>query len=498
MQAASRAAAAQTALSVVLLLLVLVAVILACVWAYAPLSASCHVKAPLASAAAAAAVRRVDKTMQQIPSGRWLVIGTGLSAAAVILAMDAPLRASTGLREASTRFGGRVLTTLQPAIPVSTTAQAFEFGAWVVDPQLHSATLQTLQVLQMPTVTQYINYSASFMFTHGAFAPLPPVPQPPSQPAAAYASVDAAAAAAWFAHTGMSVADAPTAALGALANLLLPETCIVPAGLGWQSVVLRAIGLTPVQYEQRVVQISVGGSGNSRALSTPVPPASNPVAGVGCASAPGTLTVHYAAGQVETVQGLVLTCAATHLASIQGVLPEVLQGVERALVSVSQGVLVATWAAQDVWWPAVGFVNALAATDTRLGHIVTIGSTTLRCSITSTAAINEWSATIVGEGIAAAATAMATTLKTIFPSARVVPPVHLTFRGWPAGLWLWTAGTDVERAAAMLARPLGPNVPVWWASSDIAPAFQNRVEGAIQSGQRVAAAAAACIATYSS
>ena len=485
MPKAAPASTVTMVLSVLVLALVLVAVVLACVWAYAP-AGSVRCRNTLATMPTA--LQRNDKALQQIPSGRWLVIGTGLSAAAVILAMSAPLRASTGLREASSRFGGRVLTTLQPVIPVRTTAQAFEFGAWVVDPQLHTATLQTLQALQMPTVTQYINFSASFMFTGGVFAPLPSVPKlSPARSTDAYASVDAAAAAAWFAHTGLLAADVPTAALGALANLLLPETCIVPAGLGWQSVVLHAIGLTPVQYEQRVVQISCTSTDASKTTETPA----------GCAAAPPTLAVHYAAGQVETVQGLVLTCSAAQLTSIQGIAPDVLQTIQRSLVSVPQGVLIATWAAQDVWWPVIGFVNALAATDTRLGHIVTIfGTTTLRCSLTSAVAINEWSAIIVGEGVAAAAAAMAATLKTVFPDTpHIAPPAHLTFRGWPEGLWLWTAGTNTATAAAAMARPLGPDVPVWWTTSDIAPTFQNRVEGAIQSGQRVAEEAVTYIAT---
>ena len=455
---------AQLALSALVLALVLVALVLACVY-YSQQHARCA-EISVSDARTAAT--------QQIPNGRWLVVGTGLSAAAVVLAMDAPLRASTGLREASARLGGRVLTTLQPVIPVSTTAQAFEFGAWAVDPQLHDATLQTLQALQVPTVTQYINTAASFMFVEGVFSALPPPPPlPPANPRAAYASLDAAAAAAWFAHTGLAVADAPTAAVDALAALLLPDTCVVPAGLGWQSVVLHAIGLTPVQYGARVVQL---GTRNSAAAST--------------ARASSMLTVHYAAGQVEEVQGAILTCSAADLRGIQGVLPRVIKTLDESLVCVPQGVLIATWSAQDAWWPATGFVNALAATDTRLGHIVTIGTTTLRCMFAAADTINSWSASIVNDGLDATATVIADILKTIFPGAPVTPPAHITFRGWPTGLWLWTAGATPAEAAALMSRPLGPDVPVWWTSSDIAPAFQNRVEGAIIGGQAAAAAAA--------
>jgi hypothetical protein len=450
---------AQVALSALVLALVLVAVVLASVFYSQQSHKEMHMGARNAPRAEQPFV-----SSQQIPNGRWLVIGTGLSAAAVVLAMDAPLRASTGMREASARLGGRVLTTLQPVIPVSTTAQAFEFGAWAVDPQLHDATLQTLQALQVPTVTQYINTAASFLFVNGVFSALPPPPVlPPTDPRAAYASLDAAAAMAWFAHTGLAAADAPTAAVGALAALLLPDTCVVPAGLGWQAVVLHAIGLTPVQYGARVVQLGV----RNRAL-----------------------TVHYAAGQVEDVQGVVLTCSAADLRGIQGVLPRVLKTLDESLVGVPQGVLIATWPAQDAWWPATGFVNALAATDTRLGHIVTIGTTTLRCMFTAVDTINSWSASIVNDGLDATAVAIANILKTIFPGAPVTPPAHITFRGWPTGLWLWTAGTAPAEAAAVMARPLGPDVPVWWTSSDIAPVFQNRVEGAITGGQAVAAAAA--------
>ena len=65
-----------------------------------------------------------------VPRGRWVVIGAGVAAAASVLYTPPPIRAAMSLREASQRFGGRLLSVPQPVNPVSTAVPMFELGAW--------------------------------------------------------------------------------------------------------------------------------------------------------------------------------------------------------------------------------------------------------------------------------------------------------------------------------------------------------------------------------
>ena len=418
------------------------------------------------SATASPAPATAANPSAALPADRWAVIGTGLAAATAVYYMEPPLRAATSMREASARFGGRVLTAPKSITPMNTVTQALEFGAWVYDAFGHTRVKALLLDLQVTTYLQVFYPAQSFTYFNSVRQPWPAVPTLAADAASKrYADIPAEERAAWQAHTGISVADAPDASAGAVWNLIIPITAAVVTGLGWQAVPTRAIRSTQVQYGHQLRAISVAAS--------------------------QSVHLQYTSGDVEDVQGVVLACGPADLAAIDGVTADAKAAIDESLLSITQGVLYGQWPAADVWWPAAGFDHAVAATDTRLGRIGTADAGTLRCKVTGADTVTYWTNLIVNEGMVVAAAAMAALLSTVF-GVPVPAPAYVSFRGWPNGLWLWKAGVHPPTARARMVRPCGKDVPVWWASADISD-NQGWVEGAVEAGLAAAAAANAYI-----
>ena len=400
-------------------------------------------------------------SQRQVPAGHWLAIGTGLTATATLWHLSPPVRATFGFRESNQRLGGRVLTTPHPVLPVSTWTQAMEFGAWDVDPIAHAETLQYLQALQVQTTLQYTQEAVSFVFTRGRARAFPALPEA-LDASAAYSTLPAAAALALWAHTGVTVDDAPDAALGAVLPLAASPVSVVPTGAGWIDVCLRAVGLVPVQYGARLRRVS--------------------------ARADNSLRCEYDSGSLEDAQGVLFTGAPDAALALQGLPAQFSARVRASLLPVSLGVMYITYTAQDTWWPALGFVDATAATDTDLGIVRTAEPSTLRACMSSATTINAWTALIAGQGVDAAKARVAQILATIFQQPTVPLPAAIAFRGWPAALWLWRANIDVPKTAAALSRPFGPDVPFIWACSELSAAAPNRVQGCVTMATAAAAA----------
>ena len=413
-------------------------------------------------AASGGTISIMASTVAHIPAGRWIAIGTGLTSSATLWNLSPPTRATFGYREGNNRLGGRVLTTPHPVLPVSTWTQAMEFGAWAVDPAAHQQSLEYLQALECQSTLQYVNEPACFVFRGGARSAWPALPYGLDS-TAAYSTLDSAAELALWARTGITTTAAPDAAVGAILPLAMSPVTVVPTGGGWIDVCLRAVGLTPVQYNQRLRAV----------LLQP----------------DNTMLLQYESGTHERVQGLLFTGSPDAVLALDG-LPDAFHArVRAAFTPVNLGVLYMTFAAQDTWWPALGFVDATAATDTELGLITTAEPGTLRATMYGSAAVNAWTSLLVTPGgLTAAKQRVAALLATVFGQKTLPAPAFLAFRGWPHGVWLWKAGQDIGATAEALSRPFGTGTAAFWACGELSAAFPNRVEGCIGMAKATAAA----------
>lgn len=384
-----------------------------------------------------------------VPTGRWAVVGTGISAAAVIHYMDPRLRASASMREASARFGGRILTQTKSISPMNTLTQALEFGAWLYDTFSHTYVKAFLLELQVPTFLQIFTPGESFTYFGGAKQPWPAVPTLPAD--VAYNQIPVEDLNAWQAHTGVPVALAPNASAKSVWNLTIPITAATVTGLGWQAVPFDAIKNTSIQYNRHLNKIDVKNG----------------------------VTLSYASGETENVEGVVLTCPATDLVNIKGITVDAQKCLVAAFSHVTLGVLYAQWTAGNIWWPQLGFDHAVAATDTPLGRISTCDGGVLRCKIAGEEAVNFWTDILVKDGVAAAADQVAVLLAAIFGQANIPPPAFVSFRGWPHSLPLWNFGVNKDTVRKCVLRPCGPDAPVWWTSGD-ASNNQGWVEGCVE------------------
>ena len=423
-------------IAVLVLVLVMAALVIATY-------ASSSTVAPLAALSGPASTR--------IPSGRWIAIGTGLTASSTLWNLSPPTRATFGYREGNNRLGGRVLTTPHPVLPVSTWTQALEY----------------LQALEIQSTLQYVKAASCFVSIQGSKLPWPELPTG-LDANAPYASVKPEVALALWAHTGIRVTDAPDVALRALLPLAMSAVSAVPTGGGWIGACLRAIGLTPVQYDQRLRSVTV--------------------------QPDSTLLLQYESGTHEAVQGWLFTGSPDAVLQLQGLPKGFRTRVHDALTPVTTGVLYMTFSAQDIFWPALGFVDATVATDTDLGLITTAETGTLRATMVGAAVVNAWTSMLVTAGIDAAKAHIATLLAGVFGQPSLPKPAFIAFRGWPQGMWLWKAGQDVQATAQVLRRPFGESVAAFWACSELSTTFPNRVEGCVDVAKSTAAAIETAVA----
>jgi hypothetical protein len=402
-----------------------------------------------------------------LPARNWTVIGAGLSAAAFVHALPAGSRATVVVREADARVGGRALSVPQPAVPVSTQSSPREFAAWVFEPLQHARTTALLRSVGVPTLSVQLRTPATVLWTpeRGA-APFETLALPRAPIAATMTFAQLVAASrqskdVWFAHTGMWVDDCPTAAADVIARLDLPIFAYAPSGFGWQDVVLRALGDVPIVYDRVLERIDVG-------------------EGAGVA---GGAALTFASGDVERVDGAVLTLPPPALARVQGLTRQVRDALGRAFVHVPVGVLYATWATADVWWPRG---TGCIATTLPLGRMFVVTSNDVRCAMSGVRDVDFWTQALLASDPDAVRKELAAQLSRVAGKA-VPPPAAVAFRAWPQAVSFWVASVDRAATRALLARPCGPRAPVLWASSDVSDT-PGWVEGALQAGADAARA----------
>jgi hypothetical protein len=390
---------------------------------------------------------------------QWVVVGAGVTAAAFLSKVVD--RAAFVVAEAEERVGGRALSNVPPAGLVSTANPPREFGAWIAQSAPGTRTGAFLADLGVQTIPIQLISPYSFIFTRtGARVPFATIPA--SQYGARSASTLTQDV--WTAHTGFAPDVAPAAADDLIRAQNLPPTATVPTGFGWQDVVLRGIGGNPVQY------------GHSLAALRVLP-------------STGAVRLTYASGDVQMVDGVVLTLPPQALLHVLGLPAWARDTIQSSFVTVSEGVLYATWAGGDAgWFSKAGFGQeaGVVATALPIGRMYHTATGEIRCTTTGTPNVQFWNNLLVVEGAAAAAAEVAAQLGEVF-GVEVPPPANVAFRGWVDAVGFWTIGDPDKRAAVQqrLSRPWGDDAPVFWASSDLSdkPGW---VEGAIESGQVMA------------
>jgi monoamine oxidase len=403
-----------------------------------------------------------DTALSKSGTPKCTIVGSGLTAAACVHNLTPLLKSTVQIREASIRLGGQILSGQQAILPMSTVAQMFEMGAWEYDTFAHRQTTHFLQALQVPIVPQVFMPSQSFTYINkikGTW-PSPPNFRANLQNTTAYKSLDAPTALAWYAYTAIPSSEAGDASLSSVAASALPRNGEVPAGMGWADVVLRGMGRVAVLYNEQLTGIDVLKQGDR-----------------------STLSLTYNSGFSETTDVLILTCPVFQANSkISGFLPSVSALIDASFVSCTQSVMYATWSSSNVWWPALGFVSAIACTDLHIGCVRTAGPGVLRCKVAGKDSYQFWNNLIVNEGLAAAKQALTDQLQQAFGLDTAPPlPLTISFRGWPESSCFWKAGVDTTAARSVLSRPCGVDVPVVWACTNLSTA-QNCVEGAVESG----------------
>jgi monoamine oxidase len=239
-------------------------------------------------------------------------------------------------------------------------------------------------------------------------------------------------------------------------------------------VVLRGIGTVPVLYGRLLSRIDVV-------------PAAEKAAGAATAQRRTRTRVKltYSSGTSEVVDGVVLTLPPPAMLALSNLPRRIAAVIKDAFTTVSMGVLYATWASMDVWWPKLGFFSGMvAAPEVPIGRVCVTAPNALRCSMSGTADVQFWNDMFIQRGERATATAVAAQLSSVF--ATTVPvPASVVVKSWMQALSLWNMGSDRASVRAALERPWGADVPIWWACSDISddPGW---VEGAVSQGASAA------------
>jgi monoamine oxidase len=385
----------------------------------------------------------------------WVVVGAGLTAMSCIRRLPDALRALITIREASKRIGGRTTSTSQAVTPVSTETSPWEFGAWAYRPFAHPNVSALLDELGVASVSIQIVTPYTFIWTPTTNR-LPYTALPADNADSNHTDEDAV----WFAHTGFRRCDVPRVDTTVLRRLDAPQSALLPVGFGWQDVVLRGIGTVPVLYDRRLARVDVS------------------------SDAPFRIQLTYASGNVEMVNGVVLTLPPPAMSAIQNLPGDTAALIRNAFTTTSAGVLYVTWTAMDVWWPKAGFYTGMVATCLPIGRICVTSSNDLRCTMSGDADVAFWSNLIIEKGERAAAAIVAEQLSTVFNV--VVPlPASVTYKGWMQAVSFWNRGYANEATAATLSRPWGNHVPIWWNCSDLSddPGW---AEGAVVAGATAA------------
>lgn len=391
-------------------------------------------------------------------SQSWVVVGSGLAATSFLRRLPNTIRSVVTIREASQRVGGRTTSTAQAVTPVSTQTSPWEFGAWAYRPFAHPNVSSLLDELGVASVSIALATPYTFVWTASGRRAYSPLPLPTAD---VNVTQDQ-----WFAHTGFRPAQYPLVDTRQLMALDLPETALLPTGFGWQDVVLRGIGTVPVIYGRQLSRVDVLAPSTSKAVGRKI------------------VKLTYSSGNSEMVDGVVLTLPPPAMLTLQNLPLQVARTIREAFTTAAVGVLYATWASMDVWWPKVGFFNGVVASYLPIGRICVSSPNDLRCTMSGDADVGFWNDVLVNKGQHAAALAVADQLSQTF-GVTVPAPASVTYKAWMQAVSLWNAGVDRNAAAANLARPWGADVPIWWASADVTD-FPGWVEGAVVAGSAAA------------
>jgi hypothetical protein len=343
---------------------------------------------------------------------------------------------------------------------VSTCTAPREFAAWIFRARPGDRTTDFLRGLGVQSTTINLLTPSTFVWSEEqgrmSLGPLP------ASPFAAASRTDNSLAM-WLAHTGFSPEVAPGAADDLMREQDVPVRASVPTGFGWQDVALRGIGSARVDYGRLLEGVVPSPDGR-------------------------TVTLQYASGDTDTVQGVVLTLPPREMLALPSLPPAARALITSSFITVSEGVLYATWGGTSTWFSRVGFLEGMVMTTLPVGRICRTSTGEVRCTTTGNANVAFWNDLLVVQGAAAAGAAMADQLRKVFGDPDIPPPDNMAFRGWHDAVGFWTVPAQ-RRAAiqAQLARPWGPTVPVFWASSDLSTS-PGWVEGAIESGQVTATA----------
>lgn len=393
----------------------------------------------------------------------WVVVGAGLTGMSCIRRLSAVVREGVTIRESSKRVGGRTTSTAQAVTPVSTETSPWEFGAWAYRPFAHPEVSALLSELDVASVSIELATQSTFIWTRDGKKPYGVLPPPPAVPTLDNGNGNNSDndQVTWFAHTGVWPRDVPRVDVAVLRDMDMPKTALLPVGFGWQDVVLRGIGTVPVLYGRLLCRVDVLPATSQRRIK-----------------------LTYASGNTEDVDGAILTLPPPAMAALDNLPRAVTACIADAFTTASAGVLYATWTSMDVWWLKAGFLNGVVASYLPIGRVCVTAPNDLRCVMSGATDVQYWNDLFVSKGERATASAVAQQMSETFGVA-VPLPANVSFKGWMNAASLWTTGTDRVAARRLLTRPWGPDVPVWWACSDLSdePAW---AQGAVSAGATVA------------
>lgn len=405
--------------------------------------------------------KRSDPSLPPLPpltagelGGSWIVIGSGLTAAAFVHAVPTFIRNAVRLRESSETVGGRAQTQPMAVSLPSTITPPREFGAWAFKPFTHVGVRRLLHALNMSVVPVELRTPYTFIWDNGKRREFGELPEVTSK-TLTFADVATADPALWFGHTGAWVQSCPKAAAHLLYRLDMPVYGNVVTGFGWQAVTLQCIGRTPVRYNSALDAIALKENG---------------------------VSLSYASGESEQAAGCVLTMSPADIVQVKGLPDAFVTKVQRAFSPVSIGIIYAVWASADAWWQALGFYAGGVATTLPIGRVFITSDNELRMQLSGDDHVAYWTQKFVVEGVAAAQADIGSQLSQVF-GVTVPPPASAVYKPWPRGVMLWNAGEETSE----ITRPFGVQAPVFWASSDISdhPAW---IGGAVQMGTDTATA----------
>lgn len=439
----------------------------------------------------------IDRHLRQV-----VVVGAGMAAASFVHNLPRAYRDVTIIYEASSRAGGRALSSPTQTTPISTAATPREFAANVYHPFIHLHTHRFLQQLGCQTMQVALRVPQSFYWSETTGTVPIPTHTPTCTTAITPRTTSSATTVvkrvplkdcmpedyAWLAVTGIPAKEAPNADATLLRNITLKNYGVAVSGFGWQDAAMRGIGELPVMYNHTLRQVIIRRDKPTCKAILQFSNGFSTIVRLGSKNGSGN-------ARSTTTGAIVLTLPPADLVNVQGIPSAVKTLISDCFTTIAGGVLFATWATADVWWMKLGFPQGVFATDTPLGRAFVLPTgNDMRFQMVGQSHLDYWSNLIFNQNAPqgakfamSAEEAVAYYLRKIFQSDDIAVPVAVTFKAWPRAVALWNVGVDRTNALKTLQRPFGDDVAVYWASADISDS-PGWVEGAVQSGYDAARA----------